>query len=316
MVVSKRLRYEVLRRDNYTCRYCGAQAPNVAITVDHVIPESLGGSDSPENLVAACSDCNSGKTSSMPDAPLVAAVAEDAARWVAAMRQAVEENRMNDNSAVYSAVVGAWTSFRRQREIPGDYRETIDYYLNGGLPAADIVAMARVADSKSHVDDRWAYFCGCCRNRLRQLQERAQVIFTATVGEAAVDTQATVDLTEVTRWFKPLWYGYAWDTGYRRLFQIPDEELATSQYWWGDIPAGESGHIDADGCQHTSHAPRPQQWIEVVAGYLDRGLSKPHIEHHLSVAMNAGVSATDLWSLFVASCLAQLADDEQNVPDG
>ena len=224
---------------------------------------------------------------------------------------------MNDNTDVYEAVVGAWTSYRRQREISADYRETIDYYLKGGLPAEDIVAMARVADSTSHVDDRWAYFCGCCRNRLRQLQERAQVIFTATASEAAAaDTRAAVDLTEVTRWFKPLWYGYAWDAGYRRLFQIPDEELATSRYWWGDIPAGESGHIDTEGRQHTSHAPRPPQWVEVVARYLDRGLSKADIEHHLREAMNAGVSATDLWSLFAASCLAQLAEEEENLPDG
>ena len=38
MAVSKRLRYEVLRRDNHTCRYCGAQAPDVKLTVDNMAP--------------------------------------------------------------------------------------------------------------------------------------------------------------------------------------------------------------------------------------------------------------------------------------
>jgi hypothetical protein len=96
------------------------------------------------------------------------------------MQQAVEENRFNDNTEVYEAVVGAWTSYRRSREIPTDYRETIDRVLAAGLPAEDAVAMARVADAKSNVQDRWAYFCGCCWNRVRKLQERASEIFAAT----------------------------------------------------------------------------------------------------------------------------------------
>ncbi|MGC7224589.1 HNH endonuclease, partial [Mycobacteroides abscessus subsp. massiliense] len=44
MAVTKRLRYEVLRRDNYSCRYCGRSAPEVKLTVDHVVPVALGGS--------------------------------------------------------------------------------------------------------------------------------------------------------------------------------------------------------------------------------------------------------------------------------
>ena len=38
MAVSKRTRYEVLRRDNHACRYCGASAPDAKLTVDHVLP--------------------------------------------------------------------------------------------------------------------------------------------------------------------------------------------------------------------------------------------------------------------------------------
>lgn len=38
MAVSKRTRFEVLRRDDHTCRYCGQSAPDVKLTVDHVLP--------------------------------------------------------------------------------------------------------------------------------------------------------------------------------------------------------------------------------------------------------------------------------------
>lgn len=83
MPVSKRLRYEILRRDNHACRYCGASAPDVKLNVDHVIPQALGGSDAPTNLVTSCADCNAGKTSSMPNAMPVADVDQETFRQAA-----------------------------------------------------------------------------------------------------------------------------------------------------------------------------------------------------------------------------------------
>lgn len=47
---------EVLRRDNYTCQYCGERSPY--LTIDHIVPRRLGGDHSWENLVAACPNCN------------------------------------------------------------------------------------------------------------------------------------------------------------------------------------------------------------------------------------------------------------------
>ena len=53
----KRIRLQVLRRDAYTCAYCG----DVADQVDHVHPKSKGGEDTLDNLVAACKKCNYAK---------------------------------------------------------------------------------------------------------------------------------------------------------------------------------------------------------------------------------------------------------------
>ena len=47
---------EILRRDDYTCQYCGQKLSY--LTIDHVIPRSLGGAHSWQNLVAACPSCN------------------------------------------------------------------------------------------------------------------------------------------------------------------------------------------------------------------------------------------------------------------
>lgn len=56
-----RIRWEVLQRDDFTCRYCGQFAPSVLLTASHVVPQSEGGTDDPANLVAACYACIQGK---------------------------------------------------------------------------------------------------------------------------------------------------------------------------------------------------------------------------------------------------------------
>jgi 5-methylcytosine-specific restriction endonuclease McrA len=47
---------EIMRRDDYTCQYCGQHVP--VLTIDHVIPRHLGGGHTWDNLVAACPHCN------------------------------------------------------------------------------------------------------------------------------------------------------------------------------------------------------------------------------------------------------------------
>jgi len=59
--VSKRLRFEILKRDGYRCQYCGATPLDLPLHVDHVIPLANGGTNDPLNLVTACADCNGGK---------------------------------------------------------------------------------------------------------------------------------------------------------------------------------------------------------------------------------------------------------------
>lgn len=60
--VSKRKRFEVFKRDSFTCQYCGRAAPDVTLELDHISPVSKGGTDDVMNLVTSCSDCNSGKS--------------------------------------------------------------------------------------------------------------------------------------------------------------------------------------------------------------------------------------------------------------
>jgi 5-methylcytosine-specific restriction endonuclease McrA len=59
-------RKNVYRRDRYTCQYCGSRPELDELTVDHVIPRSLGGRTSWTNCVLSCVKCNRRKSNRTP----------------------------------------------------------------------------------------------------------------------------------------------------------------------------------------------------------------------------------------------------------
>ena len=59
-------RKNIYRRDRYTCQYCAAKPPLQDLSVDHVVPRSLGGRSSWTNCVLSCLRCNRKKSSRFP----------------------------------------------------------------------------------------------------------------------------------------------------------------------------------------------------------------------------------------------------------
>jgi len=60
-----KLRFKILERDGFKCKYCGKNPRDdktVILHVDHIFPESRGGSWEEDNLVTSCRDCNLGKS--------------------------------------------------------------------------------------------------------------------------------------------------------------------------------------------------------------------------------------------------------------
>jgi len=60
--ISKKIRFEVFKRDSFTCQYCGKKAPDIVLEVDHIEPVSKGGRNDFLNLISSCRECNSGKS--------------------------------------------------------------------------------------------------------------------------------------------------------------------------------------------------------------------------------------------------------------
>lgn len=60
--LTKKARFEVFKRDKFTCQYCGKKAPDVILNVDHIKAVADGGTNDIMNLITSCVDCNSGKS--------------------------------------------------------------------------------------------------------------------------------------------------------------------------------------------------------------------------------------------------------------
>jgi len=187
MAVSRRLRFEILRRDSHTCRYCGAAAPDVKLTVDHVVPGALGGSDDPSNLVTACESCNGGKTSIAPDSPLVQNVAGDALRWAGAIRTAANQMLadLDQRNELRDEFDDAWSSWgigegkdRKEMTRPPGWRDSIDSFMAAGLPMPVLLDCMEKAmgNQKVQPKDTFRYMCGIAWKKVTELQEAAHGI--------------------------------------------------------------------------------------------------------------------------------------------
>lgn len=279
MTVTKRTRYEVLRRDDHTCRYCGGRSPEVELTVDHVTPTALGGSDDPSNLVAACRDCNAGKAASNPDAPLVAQVQDDALRWAAAMRQAAENWLADrDAGAEYGdAVARAWDSnndlYRYARAwLDDDWVDTTERWRSTGVPAPMVVDAIGIAMRRRSVAPRdvWRYACGIVWKQLTELQEAVAGRLQVAGGpDGSSSPCSTCHYTheEVCNF----WGG--WRVGY------VDCSLTST-----DIAAADGGHpdhfqmlalslvVDAPAHEWSKSWPYPSELYPLYTGRSVRGL--------------------------------------------
>lgn len=170
MTVSKRLRFEVFRRDGHACRYCGSMAPEVKLTIDHVTPVALGGKDEADNLFTACADCNAGKSSVAPDSAMVADVEADALRWAYIREMAVKEwrRRKEERQEALDGFLEAWNRWtwggEEENPVPIDptWDESVDHWIQQGLTIDDLIEFIPKTMQRNTVviGEKWRYYCG------------------------------------------------------------------------------------------------------------------------------------------------------------
>lgn len=67
-LMTRALREQIMKRDHYTCQFCGKYMPDeIGLQIDHIVPVSKGGKSVPSNLRVLCSKCNASKGSKYSD---------------------------------------------------------------------------------------------------------------------------------------------------------------------------------------------------------------------------------------------------------
>jgi len=173
MSTGKRLRFEILKRDGFRCRYCGATAVSALLHVDHVVPVVEGGLDDPANLVTACADCNLGKsdvqlTESQLEPSLTATAMAERAEQVQAYIEtlkafeAAREALRDHYSDIWRARVGNDPPMALHRRW-----DTLDAEHGEGLLLYAMDAVAQHPSLRTALNEV-KYFHGVLRNRRAQ----------------------------------------------------------------------------------------------------------------------------------------------------
>lgn len=178
--ISTRTRFEVFKRDRFTCQYCGRTPPKVILEVDHIQPVSKGGGGDEGNLVTACFDCNRGKADGLlteAPRPLNDQIAErrEKSAQMAAYNEFLMEERSVANQQIMELGIH-WCNFcghPKDKFTFGKERTASVRRFLQHLPLAQIYDAIDLAHARRPVhkpmsdQDTWKYFCGICWKMIR-----------------------------------------------------------------------------------------------------------------------------------------------------
>lgn len=163
--MTKGVRFEVFKRDQFTCAYCGSHPPAVILHVDHILPVAKGGGNDIDNLITACADCNQGKSSrlltNIPESlEKKARILREREEQLAGYREVVDDIRRREEfdvdmlQNIFSAAYGSI-------EFTDTFRASIRRNFLNSLDFDQLRSNAEVSCSRMPNADRaLSYFCG------------------------------------------------------------------------------------------------------------------------------------------------------------
>jgi len=189
MAISKKIRFEVFKRDGFICQYCGKHPPEITLEVDHVHPISKGGSDDINNLITACFDCNRGKTNielkRIPNTLIdnKEILQERELQYIEYHKILAKiDRRINKETLLVDDV---FTRYFPTVELSTNFRKQSVKKFIDNLNVFEVVESMEIACSKfensrkQYINGQWLdsgdlaikYFCGICWNKIRNRDE-------------------------------------------------------------------------------------------------------------------------------------------------
>lgn len=169
--ISKRIRFEIFKRDGFCCAYCGSKPPEVILHVDHIVPVSKGGTNDILNLITSCLGCNIGKSNiDLTSAPVkINSMANDA-KERSEQFKAYSEHLLLMNDLYNEMIDRVEAEYQKQHPnymFTDKFRLSVKKFI---IKLDVITVIDAMAYSASIFDSRDSlkYFCGICWNKIRE----------------------------------------------------------------------------------------------------------------------------------------------------
>lgn len=171
MAVSKKIRFEVFKRDGFTCQYCGNHPPEVMLEVDHIEPRSKGGKDDIMNLLTSCFACNRGKSDrTLQVIPITLAENIEIIKEREKQYQQYQKILRDISKRVTNEIIEVEAIFKTRYPA---YRFTDQFNLSvkkfiSKLGVDEVRDSMETAISKcDQFDNALKYFCGICWRKIK-----------------------------------------------------------------------------------------------------------------------------------------------------
>lgn len=174
MSISKKIRFEIFKRDGFRCQYCGCDSsnPEIVLEIDHIIPVSKGGLDDTDNLLTACFSCNRGKSDNwLTSVPL--SVEE---KWEKSKERELQYqqyiayfNEIEDRIGIQiSSIEAIYNKTFTDRQFTDYFRLSIRKFLKLLHFNRVIEAMHTACLKDLDNNDTLKYFCGICWRTIKE----------------------------------------------------------------------------------------------------------------------------------------------------
>lgn len=172
--ISTKSRFDVFKRDRFTCQYCGAHPPGVLLHVDHILAVASGGTNELHNLVTACEPCNLGKGarslgSVKPSLKEQAEQAKERERQLLGYQKLIAAKRVRIEEEV-DRVQDTFRIFHTGMQFTPRFRISVRVFIEKLGVDEVISSMERACCKVPDFQNATKYFCGICWAKVREAQ--------------------------------------------------------------------------------------------------------------------------------------------------
>lgn len=170
--LSVKTRFDVFKRDSFTCQYCGAHPPGVLLHVDHILAVANGGTNEAHNLVTACEPCNLGKGARAlgdrkPDLKAQAEQAKERERQLLGYQKLLSAKRVRIDGEI-DRVESTFAIFYQGYTFTPKFRISVRVFIEKLGVDAVVESMERACCKVHNHGAATKYFCGICWGKVRE----------------------------------------------------------------------------------------------------------------------------------------------------